>query len=282
VSRRGSVLNRSAAIQIIGLGQTGFRMNTSSHRGQAVPINGIEMYYETHGQGEPLVLLHGFTGSGDNWEPFRNDLAREHRLVIPDLRGHGRSTNPSMEFTFRQSALDVSALLDRLDIGRFKAMGTSGGGNTLLHMATQQPDRVVAMVLISAAPYFPEQARTIMRQFTIDSRTEDEWQRMRQWHAYGDEQIRALWMLAHAFKDSYNDMNFTPPCLSRITARTLILHGDRDPLYPVTIPLELLAAIPRSYLWIVPNGGHCPIFGDLANPFVETALAFLRGDWDRP
>ena len=260
----------------------GFRMNTPSHRGHAVAINGMEMYYEIHGAGEPLVLLHGFTGSGDNWEPFRDALAREHRLVIPDLRGHGRSTNPSREFTFRQSALDVSALLDRLDIHRFTAIGTSGGGNTLLHMATRQPDRVAAMVLISAAPYFPEQARTIMRQFTIDSRTDDEWQQMRQWHTYGDEQIRALWMQAHAFKDSYDDMNFTPPLLSRITARTLIVHGDRDPLYPVTLPLEMFAGIPQSYLWIVPNGGHSPIFGDLATPFVETALAFLRGDWDRP
>src|ERR1700731_4072346 len=116
--------------------------------GQTVPINGMQMYYVTHGQGEPLVLLHGYTGSSGDWELFLPDLAKEYHLIIPDLRGHGRSTNPSTTFTFRQAALDVFALLDHLDIDKFKAIGFSGGGNTLLHMATQQPGRVAAMALV--------------------------------------------------------------------------------------------------------------------------------------
>jgi pimeloyl-ACP methyl ester carboxylesterase len=137
------------------------------------------------------------------------------------------------------------------------------------------------MVLISGAHYFPEQARAVMRQMTIDSRTDEEWRVMRQRHKHGDEQIRALWAQGSTFKDSYDDMNFTPPYLSTITARTLIVHGDRDPLYPVAIPLEMHTAIPRSYLWIIPNGGHVPIFGDMTDRFVETALAFLSGEWER-
>jgi pimeloyl-ACP methyl ester carboxylesterase len=75
-------------------------------------------------------------------------------------------------------------------------------------------------------------------------------------------------------------MNFTPPYLATIKARTLIVHGDRDPLYPTNIPLEMHAAIPRSHLWIVPNGGHGPIWGDMSHRFVETASAFLRGEWE--
>ena len=71
-------------------------------------------------------------------------------------------------------------------------------------------------------------------------------------------------MQMNALKDSYDDMTFTPPYLSTITARTLIVHGDRDPLYPVNLAFEMYAAIPRSYLWVVPNGGHGPIFGDMA------------------
>lgn len=108
---------------------------------------------------------------------------------------------------------------------------------------------------------------------------------MRQWHKRGDEQIRAIWRQAKAFVDSYDDMNFTPPYLSTITARTLIVHGDRDPLYPVSLATEMYAAIPRSYLWVIPNGGHGPIFGehtgsrDTTSRFAETALAFLRGEW---
>ena len=128
--------------------------NASSH---TASINGIEMYYEIHGTGEPLVLLHGFQGSGATWAAILGDLDRlatDYQLIIPDLRGHGRSTNPPGEFTMRQSASDVLALLDHLGIERFKAIGMSGGGMTLLHMATQQPHRVEALVLISATTHF--------------------------------------------------------------------------------------------------------------------------------
>jgi pimeloyl-ACP methyl ester carboxylesterase len=254
-------------------------MKTKSSTSQTIPINGMEMYFETLGEGEPLVLLHGGGGIGANWELVFKDPPSGYRLVIPDLRGHGRSTNPSTEFTFRQSALDVFVLLDHLGIERFQAIGLSMGAKTLLHMSTQQPARIEAMVLVSAAPYFPEQAREIMRQFSSANHTEAEWQQMRQWHKHGDEQIQALWKLGDAFKDNYTDMNFTPPYLSTIKARTLIVHGDRDPLYPVSLATEMYSAIPDSYLWIVPNGGHGPIFGEMAEDFVKSSMSFLRGEW---
>jgi pimeloyl-ACP methyl ester carboxylesterase len=177
-------------------------------------------------------------------------------------------------------ALDVFALLDHLGVGRFKVLGLSMGAKTILHMATQQPARVEASVLVSTTPYFPEQARAIMRQVSTADHTDAEWRQMREWHRHGDEQIRALWRLPEGLKDSYTDMNFTPPYLSAITARTLIVHGDRDPLYPVNLALEMYAAIPRSYLWIIPNGGHGPIFGETAAQFAATCLAFLRGHWE--
>src|SRR6185436_7534120 len=81
-------------------------MNTpSSETGQLTQVNGMQMYYEIRGDGEPLVLLHGGTGTGDNWKLVFKDPPEGFRLIAPDLRGHGQSTNPSGEFTFRQSAL---------------------------------------------------------------------------------------------------------------------------------------------------------------------------------
>jgi pimeloyl-ACP methyl ester carboxylesterase len=244
----------------------------------------MEMYYESHGQGEPLLLLHGFTGYGGNWGPFLGAFSKEHQVIVPDLRGHGRSTNPSGQFTFRQSALDIFALLDSLGIERFKAIGMSAGAKTLLHMATQQPQRIEAMILVSATPYFPEPARAVMEQMTPESRTAEEWEMMRQWHQHGDEQIRMLWAQGNALKDSYDDMNFTPPYLSTIAARTLIVHGDRDPLYPVSLAMEMYTAIRHAWLWVVPNGGHGPIFGEFSGSgettgrFAEAALRFLHGE----
>ncbi len=255
-------------------------MEGSSASGRTESINGIGMYYETKGEGEPLVLLHGGGGAGANWELIFKEPPRGYRLIIPDMRGHGGSTNPSNEFSFRQLALDVFALLDQLGVERFKAIGLSLGAKTLLHVATQQPSRVQAMVLVSATPYFPRQARAAMGALTIETRTDQEWRQMREWHRHGDEQIRLLWSQMNTLKDSYDDMNFTPPYLSTIAARTLIVHGDRDPLYPVNLAMEMYSSIPRSYLWVVPNGGHGPIFGNLSRVFVETALAFLNGEWE--
>ncbi len=254
-------------------------METSSRLTRTTSINGMDMYHEIRGAGEPLLLLHGGAGAGVNWSLLFKITPEGYRLIVPDLRGHGSSTNPSGAFTFRQSALDMFALLDHLSVERFKAIGLSLGAKTLLHMATQQPARVEAMVLVSATPYFPAQARAIMREVSPEKRMDAEWEQMRQWHKHGDEQIRALWKMANSFKDSYDDMNFTPPYLSTITARTLIVHGDRDPLYPINMAIELYSAIPRSYLWVIPNGGHGPIFGKMADQFVETSLAFLSGEW---
>src|SRR6266852_6386470 len=100
-------------------------METSSSLGQIERIHEFDMYYETRGEGEPLVLLHGGGGAGVNWQLIFKDSPSGYRLIIPDLRGHGRSTNPSPDLTFRQMALDVFGLLDRLGIDRFKAIGLS-------------------------------------------------------------------------------------------------------------------------------------------------------------
>ena len=164
-------------------------------------------------------------------------------------------------------------------------MGTSTGAMTLLHMATGQPARIEAMVLLGGTSYYPEQARAILRQTTVESATPERWAEMRRLHAHGDGQIRALLAQFHGFKDSYDDMNFTPPYLSTISARTLIVHGDRDEYFPLSIPFEMHQAIPRSYLWIVPNSGHGPWRESLASGlgremFLHTALAFLRGEWE--
>ncbi len=158
-------------------------------------------------------------------------------------------------------------------------MGMSSGGMTLLHMATQQPERIEAMVLIGATSHFPEQARAIMRRAVPDSMSVTA---LEEWGACslrGDEQTREVIGQFHRMKDSYDDMNFTSPYLLKITARTLIVHGDRDEFFPVSIPVDMYAAIPEAYLWIVPNGGHIPIFGEHAEAFRDKAFAFLQENW---
>jgi pimeloyl-ACP methyl ester carboxylesterase len=248
--------------------------------GHTASINGMDMYYEVHGQGEPLLLLHGFTGSHADFTHLFDlgALGRTYRIIAPDLRGHGRSSNPLPGTTHRQGALDVVALLDHLGIERCKAVGTSFGGNMLLHVATRQRERIQAMVLVSSPSYFPAEARAIMGSMTAEGRSEEEWRVMRERHVHGDEQILGLWQQARAWQHDHEDMCFTPPLLATIQARTLLISGDRDPLYPVSMFVDMYRAIPHASLWVVPGGGHGPVFGPARAELQRVALAFLAGE----
>lgn len=269
----------AVALSVLAAGSPARAQNPTP--GRTIEINDISMHYELHGSGEPLVLLHGFGGCGRDWAPLMDSLARRYQLIIPDLRGHGASTNPSGKFTHRQAALDVFALLDRLNVPRIKAMGISTGGMTLVHMATQQPERVEAMVLIGATHYFPEQARAIMRMVGSDSMPPEVRAHFEQCATGGETQVRQLTGQFAAFQDSFDDMNFTAPYLGTIQARTLIVHGDRDDFFPVSIAVDMYRAIPHSALWIVPHGGHVPIFGPRAREFQDVAFAFLGANSGR-
>jgi pimeloyl-ACP methyl ester carboxylesterase len=244
-------------------------------QGHFAAVNGIQMYYEVYGDGAPLVLLHGTPSSGRSWQEFIPHFAEHYRVIVPDFRGYGRSTNPQNDWTHRQLALDVFALLDQLEIQAFKAIGMSSGAITLLHMATQQPSRLASMVLIGATPYTTEESRTIVREWILDSPNWN-WEELRLEHVYGDAQIQAIIEGLHDYVNRYDDVAFTPSHLATIRAKTLIVHGDRDAHFPARLAVEMYTSIPNAYLWIVPNGGHVPIFEERAPVFMETALEFLR------
>lgn len=255
--------------------------------GNMVNVNGFNLYYEIYGEGEPLLLIHGFGGSMSTWYKFLPELKKHnYKLILVDLRGHGRSTNPSGDFTHRQCAYDMFALLDYLNIKSVKAMGISTGGMTLIHMATQQPDRIERMVPIIATIYFPESARADMR-MSPERLTPEYLQEKRKIHFYSDEQIKQLTKNFYDFAYNYDDMNFTKPYLSTIKAKTLIVYGDRDPLFPVDIGVEMYNNIPGSYLFVAPNTGHdvpIPGSGDenvIGNLFLKCVLQFLNGEWDK-
>jgi pimeloyl-ACP methyl ester carboxylesterase len=242
--------------------------------------NGAMLHYETWGDGEPLLWLHGFMGAGPDWRYIFEQPPEGFRLIAPDLRGHGASDR-SAPFSFRACADDIKVLLNHLGVEQTKAIGLSGGGITLLHLATSHPWTLASMVIVSAPPYFPARARAIQRQSSVAMLSAVDVDLMRKRHKGGDDQLEELLAIARGFAESYDDVSFTPPHLATITAETLIVFGDRDPLYPVSLAMELYEAIPRSHLWVVPNGGHGPVFGRQAAPFAEATLSFLKGEWQQ-
>jgi pimeloyl-ACP methyl ester carboxylesterase len=144
----------------------------------------------------------------------------------------------------------------------------------LLHMATTRPERIESLVVISTTSHFPEQARAIMRGASLQKMPRAVQAMYRECATRGETQVQALLAQFNAFHADYDDVNFSPQLLSTITARTLVVHGDRDRFFPVEIAVGIYRAIPDCALWIIPDGEHVPIY-DRAVPFIETVRRFV-------
>ncbi|HST28965.1 MAG TPA: alpha/beta hydrolase [Rudaea sp.] len=113
-------------------------------------VNGASIYYECEGSGPPLLMIHGLGSSGDDWAFQREEFARHFTLILPDLRGSGRSAKPPDPYSIAQFAVDLWALLDALGIESTHLLGFSLGGAVAQEMALAQPARVDKLVLCNA------------------------------------------------------------------------------------------------------------------------------------
>jgi pimeloyl-ACP methyl ester carboxylesterase len=118
--------------------------------GQYAQVNGVNMYYETHGAGRPLILLHGGLGSGEMFGPIIPTLAEHHQVIIPDLQGHGRTADIDRPIDVRLMADDIAALIDHLGLDRPDVVGYSLGGGVALLTAIKYPGKVGRLVSASA------------------------------------------------------------------------------------------------------------------------------------
>jgi pimeloyl-ACP methyl ester carboxylesterase len=118
--------------------------------GQYAEINGLHLYYEVHGSGRPMVLLHGGLASGEMFDPIITTLSEHHRVIVPDLQGHGRTADINRPIDMRLMADDVAALIDHLGLETPDLVGYSLGGGVAFWTAVKYPDRVGRLVMASA------------------------------------------------------------------------------------------------------------------------------------
>ncbi|BCJ48994.1 alpha/beta hydrolase [Actinoplanes sp. NBRC 14428] len=118
--------------------------------GQYADVNGLSMYYEVHGSGRPLVLLHGGLGSGEMFAPLLDTLTAHRTVVLPDLQGHGRTADVDRPLDIRTMADDVAALIGHLGLERPDVAGYSLGGGVALLTAIRHPEKVRRLVSASA------------------------------------------------------------------------------------------------------------------------------------
>lgn len=146
--RRSAV--RKTAFLLMTLAATNVPAQRKPTTGYA-PVNGIRMYYEVHGSGEPLVLLHGaFMTITNNWDGWINELSKTRKVIAVEMQGHGRTADIQRDINDENLADDVAALLTHLKIQRADLMGYSMGGGVAMQCAIRHPDKVRKAVILSS------------------------------------------------------------------------------------------------------------------------------------
>lgn len=245
-----------------------------SKNGNFINVNKIKIYYEEYGQGEPLILLHGFGRTCSDWQPFIQEFSKKYRVIAWDMRGHGRSTNSdtSKVFLHATAAKDLLGFMDALKLEKVKAIGHSSGGIIILYAVTMQPDRFDKIVPVSAQTYFSTETREFIR---TNALPEDYFKFNDGEKLHGKDKGMLLARQFYNFHKLKGDPSITPDQLARIKSPTLIVHGDND-FVPVSQAWDMFKVIPKSNLFIVPNGWHMPHAGPAnAEDFTRRVLEFF-------
>jgi pimeloyl-ACP methyl ester carboxylesterase len=239
-------------------------------KAEIVQLNDTQIYYEVYGEGEPLILLHGYTLSSRYWLPYVLDFADKYEVYVIDLPGHGKSGPFKKDFSLKWIAEDVNALINHLDLSDINAIGYSYGGDVLYHLASINPDLIETMITIGSSPnrigneVFPELIET----FTVENMENLDWIPAYQ---LSEENIKV--MLTEFPK--YNS-TMTNEELKRIKSRVLIIVGDDDPFVPLDIVTNVRNFLQNSDLLILPNSGHGAHEGEYKDFFITTTIKYFE------
>jgi pimeloyl-ACP methyl ester carboxylesterase len=195
------------------------------------PVNGLKLYYEVHGSGEPVVLLHGsFMTITSNWDGWIGELSKTRRVIAVELQGHGRTADIPREPTSAHHADDVAALLKYLKLSRVDLIGYSMGGGVAMHVAVRHPDQVRRVVVISSTfrrdGMIPEAIEHIPKLTAEDfkgSPIEAEYKRLSPTPDQFPEFVKRM---VAAFSKGKDDLSAAQ--LQSTTAPMFFIHGDAD------------------------------------------------------
>ncbi len=260
-----------------------------------VKVNGIQLYHEVHGQGEPLVLIMGLGASTLGWNMQIPTLSREFQVIAFDNRGSGRSDKPATPYTIRLFADDTADLMDALGIASTHVYGQSMGGLIAQELALSYPERVRTLVLGSttcggqqAVPALPEHLTLMaaLNTLSVEEAAEKGLPLM-----YSEEFIarKRQELIARALAEA----ELRPPLdafvrqvqatvrheaydrLPQICCPTLIISGADDKVVPAENSRILAERIPNAELVVLPKAGHGYLV-ECAEESNAIVLDFLR------
>lgn len=257
--------------------------------GHYADVNGIKLYYEIHGQGRPLILLHGGLGALEMFGPNLTALAQNHQVIAVDLQGHGRTADIDRPLSVVFMADDIAALINHLKLQRPDVMGYSLGGGVALLTAIRHPEVVGKLVVVSTPfrrnGFYPD---ILAQQGQVTAAAAEAMKQTPMYQMYASlaprpqDWARLLGKIGEAMKQ---DFDFSQQ-IRGITATTLIVAGDAD-IFPPAHAVEMFGLLgggqrdggwdgsgqPKSRLAILPGLTHYTIFN--APALAATVIPFL-------
>ena len=225
-------------------------------------VNGLKMYYEIYGQGQPIILIHGGGSTiQTNFEKIIPLLAKNRKVIAVELQAHGRTNDRNADLSFEQDADDIATLLKNLHIDKADFLGFSNGGTTTLQIAIRHPEIVDKMILGSALAKrngVPDWFWSFMKQAKLENMPEQ----LKQGYKKVAADTNGLQVMHD--RDAKRMVNFKDipdEQIKSIKAPTLIIIGDKDVITPEHA-IELHRQIINSELAIIP-GGHGEYIGEV-------------------
>jgi pimeloyl-ACP methyl ester carboxylesterase len=247
-------------------------------QGQTADINGIKIYYEVYGEGEPLVMIHGGLGNGTYFANQIPVLAKIYQVIVMDSRGHGRSTFDATPISYEVMAKDVTGLLDSLSIDKANIVGWSDGGIIGIELALTAPERLIKVVAFGANIDPSGVSLTVGTNDYFNAYIEQ---------AYADyltlnpEPERWDEFLNNIANMWATEPNYSWEQLATITTPILILDGATEEAIDLNQTKLMYFLIPGSTLYLIPGTGHFA-FIEKPEEFNQIVLDYLAGDLATP
>jgi pimeloyl-ACP methyl ester carboxylesterase len=263
-----------------------------------VKSNNIEIYYETRGEGTPLVMIMGWGSSSERWSAvFVEELEKHYELILFDNRGTGRSDKPDIEYSVRMMADDAADLMDAIKVSKAHVFGVSMGGMIAQELVINYPEKVESLILGCTAcggaqGIWSEEIRELVTAFASDNPPEmspelqNNFLRLSFTPSFLKENRNAIIKGLMALK--YRTPAFamgrqaqailkhdTCDRLSQIKVPTLVLHGEEDIMVPPENARILVNMIPNSKRQMLENAGHNFLAG-IEDKVAGIVLEFLE------
>ncbi|PWT73798.1 MAG: alpha/beta hydrolase [Bacteroidetes bacterium] len=249
-------------------------MQVQPHPGQYANINGLQLYYEIHGDGYPLILIHGGGSTIEStYGRILPELAKKYRIIAVELQAHGRTKDIDRPLTFEQDADDVAALCAQLKINKAHFMGFSNGGTTCLQIAIRHPNLVNKLILASSI--FKRQGMQPGFFEGMDHASLDQMPQPLK-DAFLKVNLDRNGLLAMFRRDVARMVSFRDipdPAIHGIQAPAFVLNGDKDVVRSAHA-MELAQLLPHAQLAILPSG-HGDYIGESCTPTPESNLPNL-------